>query len=126
MLPLPMFHNSYYHPKIPNKLELKNLVNLVICRIAALTLIILSIFLFPYPIYAQSNTSSSNSNSVLNNNKLVILTFGDTLKSQFTIAKPILDKYNFKASFFITCGYVSEPGRMSGKISQHYKGMGRI
>jgi peptidoglycan/xylan/chitin deacetylase (PgdA/CDA1 family) len=62
--------------------------------------------------YAQPNTSSSISNPALNN-KLVILTFGDTLKSQFDIAKPILDKYNFKASFFITCGYVSEPRRMS-------------
>jgi hypothetical protein len=36
-------------------------------------------------------------------NKVVILTFGDTLKSQFTNAKPILDKYGFKGSFFITC-----------------------
>jgi hypothetical protein len=35
--------------------------------------------------------------------KVVILTFGDTLKSQFTNAKPILDKYGFKGSFFITC-----------------------
>ena len=36
-------------------------------------------------------------------NKVVILTFGDTLKSQITNAKPILDKYGFKGSFFITC-----------------------
>ncbi len=35
--------------------------------------------------------------------KVIILTFGDTLKSQFTNAKPILDKYGFKGSFFITC-----------------------
>ncbi|HEY7083157.1 MAG TPA: polysaccharide deacetylase family protein, partial [Nitrososphaeraceae archaeon] len=38
--------------------------------------------------------------------KVVILTFGDTLKSQFTNAKPILDKYGFKGSFFITCLWV--------------------
>ena len=31
---------------------------------------------------------------------------GDTLKSQITTAKPILDKYGFKASFFITCDWV--------------------
>ena len=37
--------------------------------------------------------------------KLVILTFGDTLKGQITTAKPILDKYGFKASFFITCDW---------------------
>jgi len=36
-------------------------------------------------------------------NKVVILTFGDTHKSQFIKAKPILDKYGFKGSFFITC-----------------------
>jgi peptidoglycan/xylan/chitin deacetylase (PgdA/CDA1 family) len=40
--------------------------------------------------------------------KVVILTFGDTKKSQFTIAKPILDQYGFKASFFITCSYAND------------------
>jgi hypothetical protein len=35
--------------------------------------------------------------------KVIILTFGDTHKSQFTNAKPILDKYGFKGSFFVTC-----------------------
>ena len=38
--------------------------------------------------------------------KVVILTFGDTHKSQFTNAKPILDKYGFKGSFFLTCLWV--------------------
>jgi biotin operon repressor len=38
--------------------------------------------------------------------KVVILTFGDTYKSQFTKAKSILDKYGFKGSFFITCLWV--------------------
>jgi hypothetical protein len=38
--------------------------------------------------------------------KPVILTFGDTHESQFTNAKPILDKYGFKGSFFITCSWV--------------------
>ncbi|HYZ50609.1 MAG TPA: hypothetical protein VE593_06960, partial [Nitrososphaeraceae archaeon] len=45
----------------------------------------------------QQQPSSSTSNS----GKVVILTFGDTLKGQITTAKPILDKYGFKASFFI-------------------------
>jgi peptidoglycan/xylan/chitin deacetylase (PgdA/CDA1 family) len=36
----------------------------------------------------------------LTSNKVVILTFGDGRKSQFTNAKPILDKYGFKASFY--------------------------
>ena len=50
--------------------------------------------------YGQHKSSS------VNNSKLVILTFGDTLKGQITTAKPILDKYGFKASFFITCDWV--------------------
>jgi Polysaccharide deacetylase len=45
-------------------------------------------------------------NTISDNSKVVILTFGDTEKSQFTTAKPILDQYGYKASFFITCGYV--------------------
>ncbi len=40
-----------------------------------------------------------------------MLTFGDTKKSQFTIAKPILDQYGFKASFFITCNYANDGDR---------------
>jgi hypothetical protein len=50
-----------------------------------------------------SNTITSDTNS-----KVVILTFGDTEKSQFTTAMPILDQYGFKASFFITCSYVGD------------------
>ena len=55
-----------------------------------------------------SKTSVSNSTD-----KIVILTFGDTKTSQFTIAKPILDQYGFKASFFITCNYANEGDRNS-------------
>jgi len=51
----------------------------------------------------HSKTSKTTSNS-----KLVILTFGDTLKNQITAAKPILDQYGFKASFFITCGFAGD------------------
>jgi hypothetical protein len=46
--------------------------------------------------------------TITNNDNLVILTFGDTIKSQITTAKPILDQYGFKASFFITCGFVDD------------------
>jgi peptidoglycan/xylan/chitin deacetylase (PgdA/CDA1 family) len=40
------------------------------------------------------------------NNKVVILTFGNAPKSQYTYAKPILDKYGFKASFFVVCDWI--------------------
>jgi peptidoglycan/xylan/chitin deacetylase (PgdA/CDA1 family) len=52
-------------------------------------------------------------NTTSENSKVVILTFGDTVKSQFTTAKPILDQYGYKASFFITCNYVGQTQRMN-------------
>ena len=39
-------------------------------------------------------------------NKVVMINFDDGLKTQLIYAKPILDKYGFKASFFIICGRV--------------------
>jgi peptidoglycan/xylan/chitin deacetylase (PgdA/CDA1 family) len=39
-----------------------------------------------------------------NNNKVIMINFDDGYKSQFLYAKPILDKYGFKATFFIVCG----------------------
>ena len=38
--------------------------------------------------------------------KYVILTFDDGLKGQYTNAKPILDKYGFKATFYVVCNYI--------------------
>ena len=47
-------------------------------------------------------------------NKVVMINFDDGHKSQFIYAKPILDKYGFKASFFIICGRVgTEPSSMN-------------
>ena len=40
------------------------------------------------------------------NHKVVILNFDDGRKTQFTQAKPILDKYGFKATFYIVCKYL--------------------
>ena len=52
--------------------------------------------------YDPNNINNGNDNI----DKVINLTFGDTKKSQFTTAKPILDQFGFKASFFITCSYV--------------------
>jgi peptidoglycan/xylan/chitin deacetylase (PgdA/CDA1 family) len=43
-----------------------------------------------------------------NDNKVVILNFDDSQKSQYTNAKPILDKYGFKATFDVICNYVDK------------------
>lgn len=43
--------------------------------------------------------------------KAVILTFDDNWKSQFTNARPILDKYSFKATFFVICNYVGKDNK---------------
>jgi peptidoglycan/xylan/chitin deacetylase (PgdA/CDA1 family) len=38
-------------------------------------------------------------------NKLVVLTFDDSSKSHFTVVRPLLMKYRFNATFFITEGW---------------------
>jgi peptidoglycan/xylan/chitin deacetylase (PgdA/CDA1 family) len=35
-----------------------------------------------------------------NSIKLIIIAFDDSSRTQFTLAKPVLDKYGFKGSFF--------------------------
>ena len=37
--------------------------------------------------------------------KLVVLTFDDASKSHFTVARPLLKKYKFGATFFVTEGF---------------------
>ena len=66
---------------------------------------------------AEKDVITNNNNKVTQNqkqvtNKVVILTFGDIHKSQFTNAKPILDQYGFKGSFFVPCDMVGKGSRM--------------
>jgi Polysaccharide deacetylase len=74
-----------------------------------------------YGIHNQSSSatpafSSQAASSILggnisggfgSSNKIVMINFDDGYKSQLIYAKPILDKYGFKASFFIVCGKVA-------------------
>ena len=46
-----------------------------------------------------------------NSSKLIILAFDDSPKSQFSLAKTTLDKYGFKASFFILCNLVGKTAK---------------
>ena len=61
----------------------------------------------PVSTHLQKNTnrSSATTQSFTSNNnaKVVIINFDDSHKNQYTYAKPILDKYGFKATFFEVC-----------------------
>jgi len=50
----------------------------------------------------------NNSGGQASNNKLVMIGFDDSYKSQILYAKPILDKYDFKASFFEVCTWIGK------------------
>lgn len=54
------------------------------------------------------NTSQGNVSSELNG--AVIIMFDRAYDTQFLYAKPILDKYGFKASFFVICSFVEGTG----------------
>ena len=75
-----------------------------------LNLLLLSAFLFQDAygsghIILQPTKNGNNNNNT--STKVIILGFDDSPKSQFTLAKPILDKYGFKGSFFVVCNYVN-------------------
>ena len=53
-------------------------------------------------------TIQSTSNNINNKDKFVIINFDDSHQSDYTYAKPILDKYGFKATFFEVCDWVEE------------------
>ena len=59
----------------------------------------------------SSISSISSISSTGSGNKFVVINFDDGYKNQFTAAKPILDKYGFKASFFIVCNFVGKTAK---------------
>jgi peptidoglycan/xylan/chitin deacetylase (PgdA/CDA1 family) len=56
----------------------------------------------------EDNDITGNSRSSGGNSKFVILTFGDGYKSQYTTAKPILDEYGYKGTFYVVCNYAQK------------------
>jgi Polysaccharide deacetylase len=64
--------------------------------------------LYSAPPPSASTSGGNISNGVTSsNNKVVMIGFDDGWKSQIAYAKPILDKYALKASFFVVCNYVN-------------------
>jgi peptidoglycan/xylan/chitin deacetylase (PgdA/CDA1 family) len=90
-----------------------------VVAIALVTFLIsAAVIAIPNIAYSQSinsvpnNDSINNANNNNNNNKVVILNFDDAYESQYTNAKPILDKYGYKATFYIVCNYIGNNGRL--------------
>ena len=71
----------------------------------------------------NNNNNSANDNSRSIVPKVVFLNFYDDEKDQVTNAKPILDKYGFKGTFFIVCNWANtNASRMTWEdISQLYR-----
>ena len=95
------------------------LLLIVVVTIAATSISIILMSVGSYPnmalskpsVHTKSSTTGTASNNVVagnsglttysnNNNKVVILSFDDNRLGDFVYAKPILDKYGFKATFF--------------------------
>jgi peptidoglycan/xylan/chitin deacetylase (PgdA/CDA1 family) len=82
--------------------------------------------------YASNNNTKGNSrgNAVSNpiaatSTKLAIINFDDGYKSQFTNAKPILDKFGFKVTFFIVCNFVGKSAsQMNSSSIVNFAGRG--
>ena len=78
-----------------------HLVCIVIIAFLTITIVFSPIMTFSQLVDVQQENNSSSIS-----NKVVILTFGNGPKSQYTDAKPILDKYGFKANFFVVCDWI--------------------
>jgi peptidoglycan/xylan/chitin deacetylase (PgdA/CDA1 family) len=57
---------------------------------------------------SSSNASSGTVAGFSSGNKVVMIGFDDSYKTQLLYAKPILDQYGFKATFFEVCGWVGK------------------
>jgi peptidoglycan/xylan/chitin deacetylase (PgdA/CDA1 family) len=64
-------------------------------------------FCLPITTFGQLLEIQQRDSNSTSSNKVVILTFGNAPKSQYTYAKPILDNYGFKGSFFVVCDWIS-------------------
>jgi peptidoglycan/xylan/chitin deacetylase (PgdA/CDA1 family) len=92
---------KYFLPDHNAKRELGIISLLVITAFTPITAMVsptISTF-----VYAQNDSSNKNAKSS-NPGRYVILNFDDSHRSQIDYAKPVLDKYGFKATFFHVCG----------------------
>lgn len=98
-------------------------LNFPLCLIMSLLIIVFSIIFAPHMSLAQNPMINNNRSG--HSEKVVILTFDDGWQSQYQNAKPILDMYGFKGTFFAVCNYIEKDNsRMSwdGVISLKHGG----
>ncbi len=81
-----------------------NFIRLIVCVLS--TLIGFLFFLGIQQFDLQDKLHAQPLTNGVTNDKVVILNFDDGRKTQFTQAKPIIDKYGFKATFYVVCKYL--------------------
>jgi peptidoglycan/xylan/chitin deacetylase (PgdA/CDA1 family) len=74
-------------------------MHIIFITIIATVVILISSSIVPY---LEAQNISKN----IATERVVILNFDDNRKSQFTQVKPVLDKYGFKATFYVVCKYL--------------------
>jgi peptidoglycan/xylan/chitin deacetylase (PgdA/CDA1 family) len=80
-----------------------NLKSPYFCLLASILFVILCLSIRTYPTLQSASADAIPENTGLK--KVVILNFDDGRQTQFTQAKPILDKYGYKATFYVVCKY---------------------
>lgn len=61
----------------------------------------------------SAETIPGSMSQIDNTDKIAIITFDDGWKSQYENAKPILDEFNFKATFYLVCDYIGNENRLT-------------
>jgi peptidoglycan/xylan/chitin deacetylase (PgdA/CDA1 family) len=93
-------------------------MKIILFSVFTLILIIIGNIILPFSIqsaYGTGHIILQPMQNGYNSTKVIILAFDDSPKSQFTLAKPILDKYVYKGSFFTVCNFVT------GNMKHHDK-----